>query len=237
MITYSKRRSGQAVNMKSSINETLYLLEQPLWNQTLLMCGVDEAGRGCLAGPVVIAAAVLHQNTRHALLVDSKTLSPQELEYMYHWLQDKCEFTVSIASARMIDKHNIYQTTAQHMRQALLNLLTTTTQRPKLIAIDAMPLNLQGTQYEDIEIQSIIKGDSKSASIAAASIIAKVTRDRIMTRLATTFPGYGLAAHKGYCTKMHQETVTALRPTIIHRTSYLSWLHKDQSNEQKSIFS
>lgn len=233
MKTYSKHRSGQA----DSINETLYLLEQPLWDQGMFMYGVDEAGRGCLAGPVVIAAAMLHPNIKHALLVDSKTLSPKELVYMYDWLQGKCNFTISIASARMIDRHNIYQTTAQHMRHALLQLLVTAPQRPTLIAIDAMPLSLYNTPYQDIEIRSIIKGDSKSASIAAASILAKVTRDRIMERLEASFPGYGLATHKGYCTKMHQETITALRPAIIHRTSYLSWLKKDQTDEQKSIFS
>lgn len=232
MKTYSKRRSGQA----DSINETLYLLETPIWNQGGFMCGVDEAGRGCLAGPVVIAAAILHPNTKHPLLVDSKTLSPKQLEHMYQWLQDKCRFTVSIASARMIDKYNIYQTTARHMRQALLHLLATT-ETPMLIAVDAMPLSLKKTPYQNIEMQSIIKGDSKSASIAAASIIAKVTRDRIMARLEHSFPGYGLATHKGYCTKAHQESVVKLRPAVIHRTSFLSWLSKDQTDEQRSIFS
>lgn len=232
MKTYSKHRSGQA----DSINETLYLLEQPLWDQGMFMYGVDEAGRGCMAGPVVIAAAMLHQNVKHKLLVDSKTLSHKELAYMYDWLQDKCHFVISTGSPRIIDRHNIYQTTAQHMRHALLHLLITAPHRPALIAIDAMPLNLHNSPYDDIKISSIIKGDSKSASIAAASILAKVTRDRIMTRLETSFPGYGLAVHKGYCTKIHQETVTALRPTIIHRTSFLSWLKQDQTHEQKSIF-
>lgn len=233
MATYSKRRSGQADN----INETLYLLEQPLWDKGMSMYGVDEVGRGCLAGPVVIVAAMLHHNVKHSLLVDSKTLSSKELTYMHDWLQDKCYFSISIASARIIDKYNIYQTTAQQMRHALLHLLAITPQQPTLIAIDAMPINLHNTPYQEIEIRSIIKGDSKSASIAAASILAKVTRDRIMTQLENSFPGYGFATHKGYCTKMHQEAIIALQPTIIHRTSYLSWLKKDQINEQKSIFS
>lgn len=229
----SKHRSGQA----HSIRETLYKLETPLWNQGDLMCGIDEVGRGCLAGPVVIAAAILNPHTKHPLLVDSKTLSKKNLEYMYNWLQDKCIFTISIASARVIDRHNIYQATAQQMRQALVNLLTIAPQRPKLIAVDAMPLNVKATPYDQIEIQSIIKGDAQSATIAAASILAKVTRDRIMARLSTTFPGYGLELHKGYCTKAHQESIIELQPAIIHRTSYLSWMNKDTKNEQGSIFS
>jgi ribonuclease HII len=213
-----------------------YALERNQWKQGFVMCGVDEAGRGCLAGPVVVAAAILQKNVRHQLLIDSKKLSPQQLEFMYNWLQTRCLFTVSIASARIIDQHNIYQTTAKYMRQALLHILSIAPELPKLIAIDAMPLQLFATPYQDIEIQSFIKGESRSASIAAASIIAKVTRDRIMKRLETTFPGYGLEAHKGYCTKQHQENIRKLKPAIIHRTSYLTWLKKDQLHDQQTIF-
>lgn len=225
------RRSGQA----AKINNNLYLLEQSVWQNNFMMYGVDEVGRGCIAGPVVVVAAMLHKNQQHPLLIDSKKLSRSELELMYDWLQTRSIFSVSIGSPRMIDKHNIYQATAQHMRQALLHLFAIAP-APKLIAIDAMPLHLGNTPYADIKIESMIQGESKSASIAAASILAKVTRDRIMMRMEQSFPGYGLAAHKGYCTKLHQTTVQQLRPTVIHRRSFLSWLNKDQTNEQKTIF-
>jgi ribonuclease HII len=233
MKKHPKHRSGQADSIKLSSNK----FETTAWQTGQLVCGVDEAGRGCLAGPVVVAAAILHPNTSHPLLVDSKTLSKKELLFMFDWLQDKCTFAISTGSVRAIDKHNIYQATALKMRCALINLLATTPQLPTLIAIDAMPLRLQNSPYHEIEIISMIKGESKSISIAAASILAKVTRDKIMSRTEKSFPGYGLEIHKGYCTKMHQESIRKLRPAVIHRTSYLSWLTKENTeHEQQSIF-
>jgi ribonuclease HII len=121
------------------------------------------------------------------------------------------------------------------MRSALLHLLEQSP-KPDLIAIDAMPVKLDKTPYGDIEIISMIQGESKSKTIAAASIIAKVTRDRIMARMEKSFPGYGLAQHKGYCTKLHQENTLTLKPTIIHRNSYLTGLMGDDSHDQQSIF-
>ncbi len=128
-----------------------------------------------------------------------------------------------------------YQATAKHMRLALLHILSNSV-RPDLIAIDAMPVNLQNTPYSDIEISSMIQGESKSTSIAAASIIAKVTRDMIMTRMENSFPGYGLNQHKGYCTPNHKKITLTLKPTIIHRKSFLEWLTKDNTHDQQSIF-
>lgn len=224
-------RSGQA----AKINNNLYLLEQAAWQNDFIMYGVDEVGRGCIAGPVVVVAAMLQKNQQHPLLIDSKKLSKPELLLMYEWLQPRSIFSVSIGSARIIDRHNIYQATAQQMRQALLHLLAIAP-TPQLIAIDAMPLRLNDTPYSNIPIQSMIQGESKSASIAAASILAKVIRDKIMVRMEQNFPGYGLATHKGYCTKLHQTNIKHLHPTVIHRTSFLSWLNKDTTNEQQTIF-
>lgn len=224
----SKRRSEDAGDN--------YSLEKTMWQQGLSLCGVDEAGRGCMAGPVVIAAVILATNTKHELLIDSKKLSPQQLDMMYDWLSTRCIFSISTASARIIDQHNIYQATAQHMKSALLHLLATNMHNPGMIAIDAMPINLGQTPYAHIPIVSMTQGESKSISIAAASIIAKVTRDRIMQRMQESFPGYGLATHKGYCTKLHQSSVLTLQPSITHRATYLNWLIKDQSHEQQTIF-
>lgn len=227
----SIRRSGEG----TPINNNMYLFEHAAWENNSVIYGVDEAGRGCMAGPVVIAAAMLHTHQQHPLLIDSKLLTQTELTTMYQWLQSRAVFSVSIASPRLIDQHNIYRCTAQQMRQALLHLLMIAPQ-PQQILIDAMPLNLHNTPFATIPLTSMIKGESKSASIAAASIIAKVTRDRIMKNLETTFPGYGLAQHKGYCTKQHQQTVKHLHPSIIHRKSFLSWLTKDTTHEQQTIF-
>lgn len=225
-----EQRSSQTTN-----NKKLYPLEKNYWKENKIICGVDEAGRGCMAGPVVIAAAILKPNTKHKLLIDSKKLDQDQLKFMYTWLLDKCTFSVGIASSRLIDQHNIYQATAKQMRLALLHILHNSV-RPDLIAIDAMPINLQNTPYGDIEIISMIQGESKSTSIAAASIIAKVTRDMIMTRIETSFPGYGLHQHKGYCTATHKKNTLSLKPTIIHRKSYLEWLIEDNTHDQQSIF-
>lgn len=228
------KKTPKSRSSATSEHKKLYPLEKHYWKENKIICGVDEAGRGCMAGPVVIAAAILKPNIKHKLLIDSKKLDQKQLQFMYNWLQDKCIFSISIASPRLIDQYNIYQTTAKHMRLALLHLLNKSA-HPDLIAIDAMPIHLQNTPYHDIQITSMIQGESKSTSIAAASIIAKVTRDRIMTQTETSFPGYGLEQHKGYCTPLHKQNTLTLKPTIIHRNSYLEWINEN-NDEQQSIF-
>ena len=168
------------------ILQNLYQLEYEYWSKERLVCGVDEVGRGCLAGPVVTAAAMLHQNVFHDLLIDSKKLSPKNLLLMHDWLMNHCSFSVAIASNTTIDQHNIYKTTQMMMKQALLNLLTKENNNPDLIIIDAMPLSLENTGFENITMKSLTQAESKSASVAAASIIAKVERDRIMQKQLET---------------------------------------------------
>lgn len=209
-------------------------LESLHWKENKIICGVDEVGRGCMAGPVVVAAAILNPNTEHKLLKDSKELTKQQLAFMYEWLLDKCIFSISIGSPRIIDSYNIYHATAKQMRLSLLHLLSKSP-CPDLIVIDAMPLNLKNTPYQNIKIDSIIKAESQSTTVAAASIIAKVTRDKIMARMEQSFPGYGLEQHKGYCTSLHKQITLSLKPSIIHRTSFLNWM-ADTTHEQKSIF-
>ena len=218
------------------LQSKLYSFEQDHWSKNLLICGIDEVGRGCLAGPVVTAAAILHKNVSHSLLIDSKKLSPQNLIKMHQWLINNCTYSVAINSHAMIDQHNIYKTTQITMKQALLHLLVKTTQLPALILVDAMPLTLINTPYQDIPITSLTQGESKSASIAAASIIAKVTRDAIVTRLDASFPGYQFAQHKGYATKAHQNALRLFHPSTIHRQTFLKKFSTKHKHAQQSIF-
>lgn len=216
--------------------QNLYQFEHDFWSKKLFICGIDEVGRGCLAGPVVTAAAILHPESFHPLLMDSKKLSSQNLLKIYDWLQQHCTYSIALASDNVIDQYNIYKTTQMIMKQAALNLLTKVSTEPSLILIDAMPLTLQTTPFDHITIKSFTQGESKSASIAAASIIAKVTRDRIITRMSQDFANYGLQHHKGYGTAVHKENLIKFKPSIIHRETFLKKILTDTNHEQQSIF-
>lgn len=216
--------------------QNLYHFEHIYWSKKLFVCGVDEVGRGCLAGPVVTAAAMLHSDAFHPLLIDSKKLSSQNLLKVYKWLINHCTYSTAIGSNMLIDQHNIYKTTQMMMKQALLNICTKQSTQPSLILIDAMPLTLQATPFDQISIMSFTQGESKSASIAAASIIAKVTRDAIITRMAQTFPNYGFEKHKGYGTQLHQQNLKTFKPSILHRQTFLKNFLTDKNNAQQSIF-
>lgn len=224
---------------KEKINFQLYEYEQKFWYENLLVCGIDEVGRGCLAGPVVTTAAILHPNSYHPKLKDSKLLKPETMLEVYTWLMQNCNFNIAINSARIIDQKNIYKATQITMKSALLHLFATAPTKPSLILVDAMPLILKNTPYDNIPKESLIKGESKSASIAAASIIAKITRDAILQRINKSFPCYNLKQHKGYATQEHQALILKHNSSIIHRKSFLKNLAINQKdrNEQTSIFS
>jgi len=224
---------------KEKINFKLYEYEQKFWNEKLLICGIDEVGRGCLAGPVVTSAAILHPNSYHPKLMDSKLLKQENMLEVYQWLMQNCNYTIAINSPRIIDEINIYKATQLTMKNALLHLLATSQILPSLILIDAMPLLLTNTPYDTITRESLIKGESKSASIAAASIIAKVTRDRILQRIHTSFPHYNLKQHKGYATAEHRQMIKQHGTSIIHRKTFLKNIIENQKDlhEQTSIFS
>ena len=218
-------------------NNHLFEYEKKFWYKHLLVCGIDEVGRGCLAGPIVTSAAILHKNSYHPLLADSKTLTKKQLLTVYSWLIQNCTYSIGIHSPRIIDTFNIYQTTIKTMKQALHNLYATTQQQPSLILIDAMPLNLTSTPYHNTPNESLVKGESKSASIAAASIIAKVTRDKILQRTHNNFPCYNLQQHKGYGTKQHQIAIVNQHPSVIHRKTFLKRiLPNEENHEQQNIF-
>lgn len=191
----------------------LYKYEQQFTQQGKeLIAGVDEAGRGPLAGPVVVAAVILPLNCYILKLNDSKKLSPATREKIYKLILDNAlAVERSIIDEKTIDRINIYQATMNAMYNSIYALKPV----PDQVLIDATPLNLL-----DIPHLSIIKGDAKSASIAAASIIAKVERDRLMDDYDKKYPEYGFANHKGYGTKEHIEALNKYGPCPIHRQSF-----------------
>lgn len=177
-----------------------------------LIAGVDEAGRGPLAGPVVAAAVILPENIFIEKLNDSKQLSPQTRDLLFDIIEEKAlAYGVGIVNEKSIDEINILNATKIAMEIALKSL----TPQPELVLIDAVRL-----ENLNIEQIPIIKGDSLSISIAAASIIAKVTRDRMIEEYDSKYPQYGFASHKGYGTKDHIEAIKKFGICPIHRVSF-----------------
>ena len=176
------------------------------------VAGVDEAGRGPLAGPLVIAAVILPQDVFISGLNDSKQISAVKRDKLYDEIIAKAvAIEVNIVSVSNIDKYNIYSATQRGMAEVLEHLPV----RPQVALIDAMPV-----QVKDMETVPIVHGDALSVSIAAASIIAKVTRDRIMERLDEKFPAYGFANNKGYGSGAHMQAIAEFGATKWHRRSY-----------------
>lgn len=176
-----------------------------------LIAGVDEAGRGPLAGPVVAAAVILKTFRFKERVDDSKKLSAKKREKAFSEIVKKSIFGIGIVDEKTIDKINIYQATKMAMQEAISKLETT----PDYVIVDGkMKL------ITKCPIRCIPKGDSKSLSIAAASIIAKVTRDRIMLKYDNVYPQYGFARHKGYGTRSHMAALKKHGPSHIHRRSF-----------------
>ena len=177
-----------------------------------LIAGVDEAGRGPLAGPLVIAAVIMPQEFFISGLNDSKQISASKRDKLYdEILQKALSVSVNIVSISNIDELNIYRATQQGMAEVLLHL----DKQPDVALIDAMPV-----EAGDIKTVSLVHGDALSASIAAASIIAKVTRDRIMEKLDVLYPAYKFANNKGYGSKDHMQAIDQDGVTEWHRRSY-----------------
>lgn len=182
------------------MNEDLLKFERELYDEGIeFIAGVDEVGRGPLYGPVVTAAVILPKGYFLKGLTDSKKLTPKKRDKFYDIImQDAIAVSVGMKNADVIDKVNIYEATKLAMMDAIEGLSV----KPEHVLIDAMKL-----ENLSIPSTSIIKGDAKSESIAAASVIAKVTRDRMMDELALMHPEYGFERHKGYPTKAHIEAV------------------------------
>ena len=176
------------------------------------IAGIDEAGRGALAGPVIAAAVILPINCGIKGLRDSKQLSPKQRAYLFDEIHDVAvSIGVGSVNHRLIDRLNVLQATLLAMREAVEKL----TPSPDYLLVDGLDLPDAG-----IAGAAIPKGDSKSYSIAAASIVAKITRDRRMVELDRTYPNYGFSQHKGYPTSQHRQAISEFGASDIHRRTF-----------------
>ena len=195
------------------MNNTMWEIEDSLRQGYRVICGVDEAGRGPLAGPVCAAAVILPEHLEIPGLTDSKKLSDKRRRELFPVIQQQAlAYGIGFASEAEIDEINILQATFLAMGRALEQLSV----KPELALID-------GNRETDfgIPVKTVVKGDSLSANIAAASILAKVTRDDLMLKLAEEYPAYGVEVHKGYGTKAHYEALRKFGACPIHRRSFL----------------
>lgn len=184
--------------------------EERFWKESKLVAGVDEAGRGPLAGPVVAAAVILPPNTEPFLTKDSKKLTKREREEVYEYIK-RTAVTIgtAVVDSSVIDRINILNATKLAMRRALEDL-----KHPFDVVISDY------VKLEDFECIPLVKGDERSLSCACASVVAKVLRDRIMERFHDIYPEYEFVKHKGYPTKKHREIIRRLGVTEIHRRSF-----------------
>ena len=195
-------------------DKNMWLIEAELFdNGYELVCGVDEAGRGPLAGPVCAAAVILPKHLVIPGLDDSKKLSDKRRRELFPIIKEQAlAYGIGLASHEEIDQINILQATFLAMERAIAQLQV----KPEFALID-------GNREKDfgLPVKTVVKGDSLSANIAAASVLAKVTRDVLMEEMAITYPGYGFEIHKGYGTKAHYEALRTLGASPIHRMTFL----------------
>lgn len=201
----------------------MYEYEQALWEKGLLLCGVDEAGRGPLAGDVYAAAVILPVGTEIEGVNDSKKLTPKKREQLFEAIKAKsAAWSIATATVEEIDRFNILQATFLAMRRAVEGLSI----QPDMILIDG---NRAPEIPGEAPVHTLIGGDAKSASIAAASILAKVARDHYMEKLALEYPEYRFEKHKGYGTKLHYEMLKDYGVSPVHRKTFLKSFYKQQS--------
>ena len=207
METIKEKELERLTNLKST--------EKELYNKGFeYICGIDEAGRGPLAGPVVVAGVIMPKDSMIEGVNDSKKVSEKKREKLYDViLEEALSYSVAIIGQDVIDEINILNATKQGVTKVVEELDV----KPNLILVDALThINTKGIPYD-----SIIKGDAKCYNIAAASIIAKVTRDRIMREWDEIYPQYGFINHKGYGTAKHIEAIKEYGPCPIHRRSFI----------------
>ena len=188
-----------------------------------LIAGVDEAGRGPLCGPVVAASVIFDKKIFHPQINDSKKISEKTRNELFDWIIENCSsYGIGIVDHKKIDEINILQASLKAMKIAVQSLK----HEPHLVLIDG-----NKSIQSKIPANTIIKGDSKSFSIAAASILAKVTRDRMMTKLAEEYPGYGWERNKGYATREHVAAIKRLGITPHHRNTFLKNIIAEMQRE------
>lgn len=214
----NKREEEKLLKQKEKLEKELFRLKEMSayeeeYASCQYICGIDEVGRGPLAGPVVAGAVILPKDEMILYLNDSKKLSEKKRELLYDEIMEKAVATgIGMVSPERIDEINILQATYEAMRQAIDQLKV----KPDILLNDAVTI-----PQVEIKQVPIIKGDAKSISIAAASIIAKVTRDRLMKEYDNILPGYDFASNKGYGTKAHIEGLKKLGPSPIHRKTFI----------------
>lgn len=186
-----------------------------------LICGIDEVGRGPLAGPVVAAAVVFSANYKNPLVIDSKKLTSKKIQELAEIIKKEAiAFAIALRDAEFIDKYDILTATFRAMEEAFNNLKV----KPSLIHIDG---HLKNPYLKGVEQIALVRGEEKSVAIAAASIIAKDFRDKLMIEFAKKFPKYAFEKHKGYGTKLHLEMLQKYGPSPIHRKSFLKSIIKN----------
>lgn len=195
-------------------------LDRKLWRNKTLVCGVDEVGRGALAGPVVAAAVLLPPNCNIPGVDDSKMLTPKQRALLSPVIKNRAlSWAITAAGHHFIDHYNIVVSTFLAMRLAVQKLLRRS--KPEINGLKIFVL-ADGWQIPELNLpcRGVIKGDSKSLSVACASIIAKVFRDELMIKMERRFPGYGFDRHKGYGTREHIHALKILGPSPIHRLTF-----------------
>ena len=205
-------RKKQKLEAEYARLETMFEYEKE-YSDCEYIAGIDEVGRGPLAGPVVTACVIMPKDVRIPYVNDSKKVTEKRREELYDIIKEKAlAIGIGISSEKRIDEINILQATYEAMREAINNLEI----KPDILLNDAV--NIPGV---DIKQVPIIKGDAKSFTIACASIIAKVTRDRMMVELDKKYPNYGFAKNKGYGTKQHTDALREFGPCEIHRRTFI----------------
>ncbi len=211
ILTYQKRQKAYEDECRRL--EVMQEFERKYGNDFTCICGIDEAGRGPLAGPVVAGAVVLPKDCKILYLNDSKKLSAKRREELFDEIKEKAvSYGIGMSSPERIDQINILQATYEAMTHAVQDLQVV----PDLLLNDAVTI-----PQLPIKQLGIIKGDGKSVSIAAASIMAKVTRDRLMIEFAEMYPEYGFEGHKGYGSSAHIEALKKYGPCPIHRRTFI----------------
>jgi ribonuclease HII len=221
--------------MKKIKHKTNINFEKTAWSTSSYVCGIDEAGRGCLFGPLVTSAAIVPQNTKERFLKDSKVMSEKERLFAYEWIKKNCFFSTVLVDPLTIEKQNIYKATQNAMKKSFIQLVEIVPfalQKIKYVITDAMPLKLDDIyKHETLELFNPTHAESISCSVAAASIVAKVTRDLLVKKLSKSFPQFELERHKGYGTKIHINKIEKHGISILHRKSFIK-----NHEQQKTIF-